>query len=201
MSPFCVEVHERLVGVRQHLDPAAVVEDLDPVSQVDVRVGEALVQHPHHRALERPRACTSRWMSVGAATAGDLRERQRLELNSDGERSRPAWPWQSSKSFRPITTSSTSARAVRPKRQAALKALDLRDRKVKELGVTFTPSRRPSRRTRGPRSMKSSGKDCPVRSKSTQPSFRSTPNEFCRRPPPSRRDSGQACCAIPKTSD
>ena len=53
---FGVEVDERLVGVGQHLRPAALVEELDSVGQVEVASGEALVQHPHHEALLRPRA-------------------------------------------------------------------------------------------------------------------------------------------------
>src|SRR4029077_3735690 len=38
-----VEVEEGLVGVRQHLRPAALFEDLDPVGQVDFAAREALV--------------------------------------------------------------------------------------------------------------------------------------------------------------
>src|SRR5256885_12095430 len=34
----------------------SLVEDLDPVGHVDVAVGVALVQHAHHRPLQRPRA-------------------------------------------------------------------------------------------------------------------------------------------------
>ena len=51
-----VEVEERLVGIRQHLRPAALVEQLDPVGEVEVAACETLVQHAHHEALERPRA-------------------------------------------------------------------------------------------------------------------------------------------------
>ena len=39
-----VDVHERLVRVGQHLRPAALVDQLDPVREVEVAAGEALVQ-------------------------------------------------------------------------------------------------------------------------------------------------------------
>src|SRR5207244_12540411 len=49
-----VEVEERLVGIRQHLRPAALVEQLDPVGEVEVAPGQALVQHAHHETLQCP---------------------------------------------------------------------------------------------------------------------------------------------------
>ena len=51
-----VQVHERLVRIGQHLRPAALVEQLDPVGQVDVPAGETLVQNAHDETLLRPRA-------------------------------------------------------------------------------------------------------------------------------------------------
>ena len=50
------EVQERLVRIGKHLHPAARIEQLDPVGQVDVAAGELLVEDSHHEALLRPRA-------------------------------------------------------------------------------------------------------------------------------------------------
>src|SRR5262245_1537522 len=51
-----VEVQDGLVRVGQDLHPAALVEDLDPVEDVRLPVGEALVEDAHDEPLERPRA-------------------------------------------------------------------------------------------------------------------------------------------------
>ena len=45
-----------LVGIGQHLSPAALVEHLDPVGEVELAAGQALVQDAHDEPLERPRA-------------------------------------------------------------------------------------------------------------------------------------------------
>ena len=50
-----VDVHERLVGVGQDLRPAALVEDLDAVHQVELLVTQPLSQDAHDHALHRPR--------------------------------------------------------------------------------------------------------------------------------------------------
>ena len=47
---------DRLVRVRQDLRPAAPVEHLDPVEQIELAIAQPLGQHAHDRALERPRA-------------------------------------------------------------------------------------------------------------------------------------------------
>ena len=49
-------MQHRLVRIRENERPAALLKDLDPVEQVDIPLRIAFVQHPHHGALQRPRA-------------------------------------------------------------------------------------------------------------------------------------------------
>src|SRR5712691_1753935 len=51
-----VQVDERLVRVREDLRPASLVEDLDPVHQLELAVLEALGEDAHHEPLQRPGA-------------------------------------------------------------------------------------------------------------------------------------------------
>src|SRR4051794_8619540 len=69
---FGVDVDHRFVRVGQDLRPAALVEDLDPVEQVDPAVTQLLRHHPHDDALHRP------W-------AGELpvEERRRRQLRDE----------------------------------------------------------------------------------------------------------------------
>src|SRR6266700_2501796 len=54
--PLGVDVHERFVGVGQNLGPAAFLEDLDPVRQIELPVAQPLTEDAHHEPLHRPRA-------------------------------------------------------------------------------------------------------------------------------------------------
>src|SRR5215204_5936369 len=51
-----VDVDEGLVRVGQHLDPARLLEDLDPVERVDLLPFRPLGDDPHDSALSAPRA-------------------------------------------------------------------------------------------------------------------------------------------------
>ena len=76
VRPFGVDVHDRLVGVGQHLRPSALVEHLDPVAQVDVPVLQPLGEHPHHESLLRPRAGNAAMDDMGLRKLrNELRER------------------------------------------------------------------------------------------------------------------------------
>ena len=67
-----VDVDERLVRVGQHLRPAALVEDLDPVEQVDLAVAQALGER---RASPCPSATTGTGPAGGRACSPAARRR------------------------------------------------------------------------------------------------------------------------------
>ena len=70
-----VEVDDRLVRVGQHLRPAALVEDLDPVEQVDLAVLQPLGEDAHDECPSAPTGTAScRWTSVGAGSSATSSE-------------------------------------------------------------------------------------------------------------------------------
>ena len=78
---LCVEVDDRLVRVRQHLRPPALVEHLDPVEQIELAVAQPLGEHAHDRALQRPRARQARG---GRACSRAARRRGRRAASAPG---------------------------------------------------------------------------------------------------------------------
>ena len=69
---------EGLVRIGQQLRPAALLEDLDPVRQVEVAPGEPLVEDAHDDALHPPRAGELPVDERRPREVGDQRVRQRV---------------------------------------------------------------------------------------------------------------------------